>query len=318
MRIAFVGKGGAGKTTLAVLFAQFAAEQGDQVLLMDADMNLHAAELCDLAVPRERWLSEPKIRSFILKHLRGTNQRISSDDAFRKSTPPGRGSRLVFLDDPADPLLARCTVGDNALRAAAVGTYREDEIGASCYHNHLSILEQLLTHLFDGKGLVVADMVAGVDAFASTLHAQFDLLVLVVEPTIRGVEVYRQYAKLAEAAGCLDAIRVVGNKVRSPEDENFLGQHIPAEHLFGYVPESDYLRSRDQQGGALQVSVLESPGRSVLNRLWQELKAIPYEPQKRLEKIWSLHERYVAQGFIRERFGDLTSQIDPTFQYERL
>ncbi len=44
-------------------------------------------------------------------------------------------------------------------------------------------------------------MVAGVDAFANTLHAQFDLICLVVEPTKRSLEVFRHYLELAEEAG---------------------------------------------------------------------------------------------------------------------
>ena len=35
----------------------------------------------------------------------------------------------------------------------------------------------------DQEAVVIVDMVAGVDAFASSLHAQFDMLLLVVEST---------------------------------------------------------------------------------------------------------------------------------------
>jgi CO dehydrogenase maturation factor len=41
MRIAFVGKGGSGKTTLASLFCKHLAATGRPVLTIDADINQH-------------------------------------------------------------------------------------------------------------------------------------------------------------------------------------------------------------------------------------------------------------------------------------
>jgi len=41
MKIAFVGKGGSGKTTLASLLARHLAEAGLPVLAIDADINQH-------------------------------------------------------------------------------------------------------------------------------------------------------------------------------------------------------------------------------------------------------------------------------------
>jgi CO dehydrogenase maturation factor len=43
MKVAFVGKGGAGKTTLASLFARHLAAQGYSVLALDADINQNLA-----------------------------------------------------------------------------------------------------------------------------------------------------------------------------------------------------------------------------------------------------------------------------------
>ena len=99
------------------------------------------------------------------------------------------------------------------LALMVVGTYQGSEIGASCYHNHLAILENLLSHMDDQKAVVVVDMVAGVDAFASSLHAQFDLLLLVLEPTQKGKEVWKQYARLAQAAGVYDQLLHLGINV---------------------------------------------------------------------------------------------------------
>jgi CO dehydrogenase maturation factor len=43
VRIAFVGKGGSGKTTTAAAFSRYLAAQGQPVVAVDADINQHLA-----------------------------------------------------------------------------------------------------------------------------------------------------------------------------------------------------------------------------------------------------------------------------------
>ena len=197
-----------------------------------------------------------------------------------------------------------------------VGTYDSEEVGESCYHNNLAILENILSHLVDNSGVAVTDMVAGVDAFANTLHAQFDLLVLTVEPTQRGLEVFEQYRKLAEEAGVYDSLFVIGNKVRSETDEEFIKKHISAEKLIGLFKESEYMRKKNQEGDALNVDLLEEENKALLETIEKKLFSVSPDNQKRLQKLYELHRRYVAQGFIAERYGDITDQIDETFNFD--
>jgi CO dehydrogenase maturation factor len=48
VRIAFVGKGGSGKTTLSALFARYLVDQGLAVLAIDADINQHLGQALGL------------------------------------------------------------------------------------------------------------------------------------------------------------------------------------------------------------------------------------------------------------------------------
>ena len=318
MRISFVGKGGSGKSTLCALFAQYARNQGENVLAIDADLNIHLPRLLGFDKPdKSLHISEPSATAVIKKRLSGSNDRIVEPAAFRKSTPPRTGSKLILLGDDNDPILNGYSIASNGMRLMVVGTYGEEDVGASCYHNDLAIFENVMSHLVDDKGIVAADMVAGTDAFASTLHAQFDLTVLVVEPTWRGIEVYKDYAKLCEHAGCLHGLKVIGNKIKSDEDRAVIAKHIPAEVILGYVAQSTYLEKQDRTWNPIRIEDMEEGTVSVIADTYDALKRVPYDPQKRLRKMWDLHRTYVSQNFITERFGDLTAQIDEMFDIRK-
>lgn len=320
MRIAFVGKGGSGKTTLSALFSQFIKKSQSPVLVVDADINMHLGSLLGFenSIPTKIHISHPESVKIIKTHLRGNNDRIKELSHFRKTTPPTKDSNFIVLHDPSDKVLTKYSVGNSDFRLMVVGTYDTDDIGASCYHNNLAILENVLSHIVDNKGVVVTDMVAGVDAFANTLHAQFDMLVLAVEPTKRGVEVFNQYKGLADNAGVSDSLYVVGNKIRTDADVDFIKQNIPNERLIGFFPESNYLRRKDQEGGSLDVELLEKENKDLLAKISDRLISINPDHKSRLQKLYNLHRRYVAQDFIRERFGDLTGHIDESFDLQEI
>lgn len=318
MRIAFVGKGGSGKSTFSTLFSQYIAETTQKrTLLIDADLNMHAAKLVDIVWPieNEKHLSHPHAVKAIKAYLQGDNTRISSLSAFRKTTPPASGSKLLQISNQLPEPIRPYFLGSGNLQIAVVGTYDEDDIGVSCYHANLSILEIMLSHMVDQGAYVVVDMVAGVDAFANTLHAQFDALVLAVEPTQRGVEVFRQYAGLAKSAGVLDRLLVVGNKVRDAEDAAFLATVIPPEHFMGSMQDSSYLRKKDREGGKLDVAGLESENIAVLEVLLQRAGRLIENPNKRLRLLQEIHRKYASQPAVRQEFGDLLDQIDENFSF---
>ena len=175
MKIAFVGKGGAGKTTLTALFARHLAATGHTVLALDADINQNLAaalgEDVDEAAPRptlgER-LDEIKA------YLRGDNPRISSTAAMVKTTPPGRGSRLLRVVED-NPIWRRCVRDVGGVRLASTGGFEESDLGVACYHSKVGAVELILNHLVDTDDeYVLVDMTAGADAFASGLFTRFD------------------------------------------------------------------------------------------------------------------------------------------------
>jgi hypothetical protein len=96
MKVAFVGKGGSGKTTLSSLFIRHLARTGAPVLAVDADINQHLGPALGLDEPEAAALPAMGERLPLIKDfLRGSNPRIASAEAMIKTTPPGEGSRLL-------------------------------------------------------------------------------------------------------------------------------------------------------------------------------------------------------------------------------
>src|SRR6266567_4230349 len=101
MKIAFVGKGGAGKTTISSLFSRYLAGQGLPVLAIDADINQHMAAALGLGLDEATRMPALGLEMDRVKtYLRGMNSRIASATAMVKTTPPGAGSKLLRLDEP--------------------------------------------------------------------------------------------------------------------------------------------------------------------------------------------------------------------------
>lgn len=320
MRIAFVGKGGSGKTTIAALFTHYLVNKNKKVLAIDGDINMHMGELLGFEeqIPVNKQISTPVVADTIKSYLIGNNKRIKEISDFKKTTPPTKDSNFLFLSDSNNQILRNFSISKGNLYFMAVGTYDSETIGTACYHNNLAVFESLLSHTIDGDEYIVVDMVAGTDAFANTLHAQFDLLVLVIEPTKKGLEVFRQYYDLAKSAGIEKSVVVIGNKIRGEEDKKFLKSSIPDWLLLGFFSDSAYLRRFEQLGGKLNIDLLEKENYELIGELFRKFSSIKPDRKKRLEKLWDLHVKYVSQDYIKTSSGDLTNQIDRSFDPEKV
>ncbi|MGH3389461.1 MAG: ATP-binding protein [Actinomadura sp.] len=309
MKVAFVGKGGSGKTTLSSLFIRHLSAAGLPVVAIDADINQHLGVA--LGLTETEAAAVPALGAHlheIKDHLRGDNPRIASTSAMVKTTPPGSGSRLLR---PAgtDPVhaLARTV---NGVTFMATGPFDEEDLGVACYHSKTGAVELYLNHLVDGAGeYVVVDMTAGADTFASGLFTRFDLMFLVVEPTRKGVSVYRQYTGHAADHGV--QIAVVGNKVQTAADVAFLQEQL-GEELLTWFEHSPAVRAMEQ-GRPFDLGALGQTARDRLDRLRQAVDARPCD--------WELFTRQAAEFHIKNAKSwanravgmDLTGQIDPGF-----
>jgi CO dehydrogenase maturation factor len=308
MRIAFVGKGGSGKTTSAAVFARYLAALGRPVLAIDADINQHLGQALGHDGPAPLALGADL--AWLKDHLRGTNPLIPSAEKMIKTTPPGRGSRMLDLDPSGELLTRYAATTPDGVRYLVTGEFDDDDIGVSCHHSKTGAVELYLNHLLDGPGeYVVVDMTAGADAFASGLFTRFDLTVLVSEPTKRGVGVFRQYAEHARGHGV--ELRVLGNKIDGCADAVWLRQQV-GEALIGCVGQSAWVRSAER-GGVARVADLEPSNLAAFDAV---LAALDAE-----RRNWAAYHRGTvafhlrnAEAWANEAVGtDLAAQIDEHF-----
>ena len=305
MKIAFAGKGGSGKTTLSSLFVRHLAALGLPVVAIDADINQHLAEALGAAIPPPMGAHLADIKEY----LRGTNSRISSAGAMVKTTPPGRGSRLLRLggDDPVHALGVAAPCG---ARLLATGPFGDDDLGVSCYHAKTGAVELYLNHLVDGPGeYVVVDCTAGADSFASGLFTRFDLTILVAEPTRKGIGVYQQW--LAYSAGYHVALAVAGNKVQTTEDVAFLREHA-GEDLLTWLGHEPAIRAMEQ-GRAFGLDDLSPATRIALRVLQEKLDAQPRDWDRYTRQAADFHLRNARTWASAAAGEDVAIQVDPDF-----
>ncbi|HEY8480258.1 MAG TPA: ATP-binding protein [Spirillospora sp.] len=313
MKVAFVGKGGSGKTTLSSLFVRYLAAQGLPVVAIDADINQHLGVA--LGLDEDRAAKIPALGdrlTEIKEYLRGDNPRIASASAMVKTTPPGRGSRLLRFrgDDP----IHEAGQEVNGVTLLVTGPFNDDDLGVSCYHSKTGAVELYLNHLVDGPGeYVVVDMTAGADTFASGLFTRFDVMFLVAEPTRKGVSVYRQYTEYARDFDV--AIRVVGNKVQTDDDVAFLREHV-GDDLLTWVCQSAAVRALEQgrypADGAFP---LEEENVAALERMRAEVDARVKDWEKFQRQAVEFHIKNAHRWANTATGQNLENQVDPEFRF---
>ncbi|URN10677.1 ATP-binding protein [Actinomadura madurae] len=309
MKVAFVGKGGSGKTTLSSLFVRHLAGRGLPVVAIDADINQHLGVALGLDEARAAKIPALGDRLTEIKdHLRGTNPRISDASAMVKTTPPGTGSRLLRFrgEDPVHEAGQEV----DGVTLLATGPFNDDDLGVACYHSKTGAVELYLNHLVDGPGeYVVVDMTAGADTFASGLFTRFDLMFLVAEPTRKGVGVYRQYTEYARDYDV--SIRVVGNKVQSEDDVAYLREHV-GDDLLTWLGQSAAVRALEQGRHGVE---LEDGNAAALDRMRAEVDACVKDWDRFQRQAVEFHVKNARSWASRAAGEDLEAQVDPGFRF---
>jgi len=310
MKIAFVGKGGSGKTTISGLISRHLASAKFPVLAIDADINQHLGRTIGMTEETSMVIPPMGLEiDRIKEYLRGDNPLIPDNDSMIKTTPPSNGSRLLKVvgQNPIFDYFAREV---NGIRLLAVGPFSEEDLGIKCYHSKTGSVELLLNHILDKEGeYIVVDMTAGADSFASGLFTRFDITFLVVEPTIKSVSVYEQYRRYAQDYDV--TIKVIGNKIEHRSDIEFLQKHV-GNDLVAYISQSSFVKKTDR-GEIIPLTQLEPENTKALESIIAAVDAQEKDWHKFYRQAIEFHIKNARSWANASAGKDLVMQIDPQF-----
>jgi CO dehydrogenase maturation factor len=228
-RVAIVGKGGAGKTTIAGALARVLDRRGLRVLAIDADPDANLGS----ALPVDGDAPEPLAR----------RQDLLREAAKSSGAPEG----LFLLNPDTGALLPRGTARwGHGQSLVALGWGKAG--GEGCYCAEHALLSQLLrqaTRLTADVTLV--DSEAGLEHLARGTISGVDLVLAVVEPGRRSVETARAIRTLA-ADLRIPEVRCVITGYRDPAElervRGWLADWPPAAAL----PFDEAVRRADLEG----------------------------------------------------------------------
>ena len=312
MKVAFVGKGGSGKTTASSLVSRFLASQSLPVIAIDADINQHLGRT--LGMLKEDAAHIPAMGMEIMRikeYLRGSNTRILSGSAMIKTTPPGSGSRFIRMNEQ-NPIYDYFSRDIQGVKLLAVGPFDEDDLGVKCYHSKTGSVELLLNHFIDyKKEYLIVDMTAGADSFSSGLFTRFDITFLVVEPTIKSISVYEQYKQYAKNHQV--HIGVIANKIESQDDIDFLQSHV-GEDMVAILHQSAFVKKTDR-GEVLPIDSLEPENIASVKKIIAVIDGQKKDWGKFYDQAVEFHLKNATSWGNTAAGTDLASQVDEQFSY---
>lgn len=258
MKVAITGKGGVGKTTLTALLAQTYADQGRQVLAVDADPSPCLAGALGFS-----------------EELREKLHPIAEMDALieeRTGARPGMVGGFFTINPRVDDIPERFSVISRGVRLLEMGSV--DLGGSGCICPESAMLKTLFTHLLFRKDeILLLDMYAGVEHLGRATVDFVDAMLIVVEPTRRSLGTAAQIKSLATDIG-LDRLFLVGNKVRTEEEANFLQTASPGLPVLGTLPADLGVQEADRLNLAVydRVPALREAGQRIAFALSKEVE----------------------------------------------
>jgi CO dehydrogenase maturation factor len=228
MKLAFAGKGGVGKTTLTAWVADYLAAQGKDVWLVDADTALSLGQASGLA--REA-LPEPLIRR---------------DDLIRERIGSGMLHLNPDVSDLPESVSVDVPLGQAPQKGVTPGRKRllvmgsVNGAGGGCACEANALLKALLANLIiERDEWVLVDLEAGVEHLGRGTVASADGLVVVSEPSRRGLDTAADIAKLGRELGLTNQVLVLNRAERTALPPI---QNLPERTLF--MPELPELKAK--------------------------------------------------------------------------
>jgi CO dehydrogenase maturation factor len=256
--IAVAGKGGTGKTMVAALLIEYlvATDRGS-VLAIDADPSTNLDLTLGLSV--EETVGDIREE---------TAQEVSSG-----SFMPG-----ISKHDYLELRISQALVEEKGFDLLAMGRPE----GPGCYCAANNMLRLCIDRLSESYDYVVIDNEAGLEHLSRRTTQNVDLLLIVSDPTMRGLATADRVAQLIhELKTQVGYIRLIINRVPTNEDEETilapqLKQFIADKQLelAGLIPLDPLVAEYDTLGRPLVSLPAVTPARRALESAFDSLKAL--------------------------------------------
>jgi len=210
MKIAIVGKGGSGKTTLAATLARLFARHGYSVLAIDGDPNPNLGMALGVATPK-------------LTALHSLPRSI-----LEERTEASGETQIVGLAAPIETITAEHGVPAPDGVTLLMNVQLEHGGGGCLCGEHITVRDMVGYLVELPQHITILDMEASVEHMGRGTPRYADVLLIVTEPYYRSLETTGRLAPLAREIG-VKRLYVVANKVRGPRDEEAIRRYC-AEH----------------------------------------------------------------------------------------
>ena len=233
MKIAMVGKGGSGKTTLAGTLARVLARRRHRVLAIDGDPNPNLA----LTLGMSR-VDADLIRS------------IPPSLVESVTTPSGQSSLRLTME--RDLVLGEFAAqAPDGVRLIVMGKPADGSAGSGCMCASHRAVRGLIAEMTDAGDHTITDMEAGLEHLKRGTARNVEAMLIVAEPYYRSLEAASRTFSLASELK-IPHVYAVANKVRGDADreaiDTYCQQHgIP---MIGVVPFEERFVAAEQAGEA--------------------------------------------------------------------
>ncbi|RUM81404.1 MAG: cobyrinic acid a,c-diamide synthase [Candidatus Thioglobus sp.] len=233
MKIATVGKGGSGKTTIAGTLARLLAGDGHKVLAIDGDPNPNLALTLGMARDDADNISYIPPSIMEMKKDADGNLKLSmtctEEDLIKNySASAPDNIDLIVMGKPAD-----------------------GSAGSGCMCASHRAVRGVITEMSAYGEFTVTDMEAGLEHLKRGTAANVDTMLVVVEPYYRSLEAGARTASLSAELE-IPNIFVVANKVKTEADRVAIDQFCEQHELsiIGYVPLEEQFIEAERQAKA--------------------------------------------------------------------
>jgi CO dehydrogenase maturation factor len=243
--IAMAGKGGTGKTTVAGMFLRYLVEHGKTpVLAVDADANSNLNEVLGLEVDY-------------------------TVGQAREEMKKGGGLVQITKDQLIEMRINQCIVEADGFDLIVMGQPE----GAGCYCAANNLVAHFMGVLSKNYPYILMDNEAGMEHISRLTTNNVDLLVLVSDPSWRGIQAARRLQELAKQLKIVvgRTVLIVNRTANglSPRAQGEIDSH--AMELAGLIPEDSRVAEFDGQGQPTYTLPADSPALQASYKIFARL-----------------------------------------------